>query len=270
MLCDGVNECGQHPSNFKDDGYIAQHKLPQQEVSVHYFFQGLSLISTKGLRRFVLIPLGINLCLFAGAFFYLIQHVQGWVDYLMSFIPQWLGFVEYVLWPLLVLSVVLSLAFSFTMIANFIAAPFNALLSEKVEQHLSGQTLPEQGLSAFIKDVPRMLGREWTKFVYCLPRALAFLLAFFLLPVVGQLLWFLFTSWMMAIQYCDYPYDNHKVPFHTMRAQLRKDLTGSYGFGMTVAIASMVPFLNLLVMPVAVCGATAMWVDRYKHSHYPT
>ena len=22
MLCDGVNECSQHPSNFKDNGYI--------------------------------------------------------------------------------------------------------------------------------------------------------------------------------------------------------------------------------------------------------
>jgi CysZ protein len=81
--------------------------------------------------------------------------------------------------------------------------------------------------------------------------------------------WFLFTSWMMAIQYCDYPYDNHKISFANMRSQLRGDLTGSYSFGITVSIASMVPFLNLLVMPVAVCGATAMWVDRYKQSHYP-
>ncbi len=236
---------------------------------MHYFFQGLSLLNTKGLRRFVLIPLSINLVLFAGAFFYLIQQVQGWVNSLMALVPDWLSFLEYLLWPVLVLSVVLSLAFSFTMIANFIAAPFNGLLAEKVEQHLSGQTIANQGFGAFLKDMPRMLGREWTKFVYCLPRALIFLLAFFLLPLVGQLMWFLFTSWMMAIQYCDYPYDNHKVPFHQMRQQLRADLTGTYGFGMTVAIASMVPFLNLLVMPIAVCGATALWVDRHKTAHYP-
>ena len=36
---------------------------------MHYFFTGLSLINTKGLRRFVLIPLSINLVLFAIAFF---------------------------------------------------------------------------------------------------------------------------------------------------------------------------------------------------------
>jgi CysZ protein len=236
---------------------------------MHYFFQGLSLLSTKGLRRFVLIPLTINLLLFAVAFFFLLQQVQGWVDYLMGFVPEFLSFLSYVIWPLLVLSTVLTLAFSFTMIANFIAAPFNALLSEKVEQHLTGQTLPDQGFAAFLKDVPRMLAREWTKFVYCFPRALVFLLAFFFIPLLGQLMWFLFTAWMMAIQYCDYAYDNHKVPFDTMRKQLRADLGGSYGFGMTVAVASMVPFLNLLVMPIAVCGATALWVDRFKTSHYP-
>lgn len=236
---------------------------------MHYFFQGLGLLSTKGLRRFVLIPLTINLLLFAVAFFFLLQQVQGWVDYLMGFVPEFLSFLSYVIWPLLVLSTVLTLAFSFTMIANFIAAPFNALLSEKVEQHLSGQPLPDQGFSAFLKDVPRMLAREWTKFVYCFPRALVFLLAFFFIPLLGQLMWFLFTAWMMAIQYCDYAYDNHKVPFDTMRKQLRADLGGSYGFGMTVAVASMVPFLNLLVMPIAVCGATALWVDRFKTSHYP-
>ncbi len=236
---------------------------------MHYFFQGLSLLTTKGLRRYVLIPLSINLLLFAAAFFYLLQQVQGWVDTLMSFVPEFLAFLEYLLWPLLVLSTVLTLAFSFTMIANFIAAPFNALLSEKVELHLTGQALPEQTLGAFMQDVPRMLGREWTKFVYCFPRALVFLVLFFMLPLIGQLLWFLFTSWMMAIQYCDYAYDNHKVPFDRMRQQLRADLTGSYGFGITVSIASMVPFLNLLVMPVAVCGGTAMWVDRYRSSHLP-
>jgi len=236
---------------------------------MHYFFQGLGLLSTKGLRRFVLIPLTINLLLFAVAFFFLLQQVQGWVDYLMDFVPEFLSFLSYVIWPLLVLSTVLTLAFSFTMIANFIAAPFNALLSEKVEQHLTGQALPDQGFTAFLKDVPRMLAREWTKFVYCFPRALVFLLAFFFIPLLGQLMWFLFTAWMMAIQYCDYAYDNHKVPFDTMRKQLRADLGGSYGFGMTVAVASMVPFLNLLVMPIAVCGATALWVDRFKTSHYP-
>ena len=96
-----------------------------------YFFQGLSLLSTKGLRRYVLVPLSINLVLFAIAFFYLLQQVGGWVEVLMGFVPEWLSFLSYLLWPMLVLSSVLTLAFTFNMVAKFIAAPFNALISEK-------------------------------------------------------------------------------------------------------------------------------------------
>ncbi|EOT4395614.1 hypothetical protein ACNDZN_003296, partial [Escherichia coli] len=29
----------------------------------------------------------------------------------------------------------------------------------------------------------------------------------------------------------------------------------------------MIPLLNLFIMPVAVCGATAMWVDCYRDKH---
>ena len=37
---------------------------------VHYFFEGFSLIKTKGLKRFVFVPLTINLVLFSVAFYY--------------------------------------------------------------------------------------------------------------------------------------------------------------------------------------------------------
>lgn len=236
---------------------------------MHYLFQGLGLLTTKGLRRFVLIPLTINLLLFSLAFFYLLQYVEGWVDMIMTFVPDFLAFLSYVIWPLLILTTVLGLAFSFTMVANFIAAPFNALLSEKLEQHLTGTILPDQGISSFIKDIPRMLQREWTKFAYCVPRAILFLVLFFILPVLGQVLWFLFTSWMMAIQYCDYPFDNHKVPFSKMRQSLRAEWSSSFSFGISVSLASMVPFLNLLVMPAAVCGSTVLWLERHKIKTLP-
>ena len=61
-----------------------------------------------------------------------------------------------------------------------------------------------------------MLNREWQKLWYSLPKFVGlFLLSF--IPVIGQtiipVLTFLFTCWMMAIQYCDYPFDNHKIFF---------------------------------------------------------
>jgi CysZ protein len=153
----------------------------------------------------------------------------------------------------------------FGTLANWIAAPFNGLLAEKIELHLTGQSLGDSGLIDIVKDVPRTLGRELSKFTYYLPRAIGFLLLFFILPVAGQVLWFLFSAWMMAVQYCDYAFDNHKISFTEMRRTLQSSRANCFSFGIAVSIGSMIPIVNFLVMPVAVCGATAMWVDDLRH-----
>ena len=236
---------------------------------MYYFFRGLTLIQTKGLKRFVLVPLSINLILFSFAFYILLQQVNAMISAVQQYLPSWLHWLEYLLIPLGVMTLVIGLAYSFTMIANFIAAPFNGLLSEKVEAHLTGKNLPDTGWSGFVKDIPRMLGREWQKLRYALPRAIILFVLFLFLPVVGPVLWFLFTSWLLAIQYIDYPYDNHKIDFHIMRAQLRSQPAESFAFGISVNIACMIPLFNLFVMPIAVCGATAMWVDKLTDLNDP-
>ena len=72
---------------------------------------------------------------------------------------------------------------------------------------------------------------------------------------------------MAAIQYCDYPFDNHKVSFADMRQALAQRRIHNLSFGTGVSLCTMVPVLNFLIMPIAVCGATAMWVDNYR-SHF--
>jgi CysZ protein len=69
---------------------------------------------------------------------------------------------------------------------------------------------------------------------------------------------------MMTIQYVDYPFDNHKVPFPEMRDALKQKRGQALSFGAVVMLLTMVPIINLFVMPIAVCGATAMWVDHYR------
>lgn len=236
---------------------------------MYYFFRGLTLIHTKGLKRFVLVPLSINLLLFSFAFYVLLQQVSAMVSAVQQYLPGWLHWLEYLLIPLGVMMLVIGLAYSFTMVANFIAAPFNGLLSEKVEAHLSGRVIPATTTAAFVKDIPRMLGREWQKLLYALPRAIILFVLFLFLPLVGPVLWFLFTSWLLAIQYADYPYDNHKIDFRSMRQQLRSQPGTSFAFGVTVNIACMIPLFNLFVMPIAVCGATAMWVDKLAAQNDP-
>jgi len=237
-----------------------------------YFFKGFELIRVKGIRRFVFIPLTINLILFSIAFYFMFIQL----DHYMSLLDNWLwdGFkwLSTLLWPFLVLTVLVLFSFLFSTIANWIAAPFNCLLSEKIERILLGSQLPKQqyangGAMDVIKDIPRTLHREWRKLVYYLPRAIGLFILMLVLPVFGQIIWFLFTAWMIAIQYKDYPFDNHKIPFEEMRNRLKHHQARSYSFGISVAIFTMIPLINLVVMPVAICGATALWVDNYRDEY---
>lgn len=234
----------------------------------HYFFEGFSLITTKGLKRFVFVPLAINLVLFAVAFYFLFGQIDDGIRALIDLVPEWLGWaatvVKFILWPLAVISVLLIFALVFGTLANWIAAPFNGILSEKVERYLSGQALGDEGVMGLIKDVPRTLSREMAKFTWYLPRAIGFFLLFLFLPVFGQVLWFLFNAWMMSIQYCDYPYDNHKIAFTRMRLHLGQHKSRAFSFGTMVNLFSLIPIVNFIVMPVAICGATAMWVHELK------
>ena len=235
---------------------------------VHYFAEGWRLISRPGIKRYVVLPLLVNVLLMGSAFWWLFSKLGGWIPQMMEHVPDWLQWLSYLLWPITVISVVLVAGYLFSTITNLIAAPFCGLLAEQLEGQLTGKPLPDSGMVGLVKDVPRIMAREWRKLAYYLPRALVLLLLYFV-PVVGQtaapVLWFLFSAWMLAIQYCDYPLDNHKVSFADMRRALRQNKVHNLQFGALVSLFTLIPVLNLVILPVAVCGATAMWVDRYRH-----
>lgn len=239
---------------------------PQSQVlsGFHYFLHGWQLLRQRQFLPFVLFPILINVVLMIGLVWVFFANVSDWLNLLL---PSWLEWLSAVLVPLIFILLLMGFYFAFTTLANFIAAPFNALLAEKVELHLTGEKLDEMSLGQILKDVPRMLKREWQKMMYSIPRLLAiFLLGF--VPLLGQtivpVIAFIFSAWLVAIQYCDYPFDNHKITFSRMRNALAQNKVMNYSFGTFVTLFTMIPFVNLVVMPVAVCGATAMWVAEYR------
>lgn len=246
---------------------MALHRTGASGNGIHYFAQGWQLIRLPGIRRFVIVPLALNFLLMGGAFIWLFFRLEQWLPALMSYVPDWLHWLNYLLWPLTVIFVLLVFSYFFSTVANWIAAPFCGLLAEQLEAKLTGKPMPDSGWAGMVKDIPRIMKREWQKLAWYLPRALVLLLLYFI-PGFGQtvapVLWFLFSAWMLSIQYCDYPFDNHKVSFRQMRTSLKRHKTDVMQFGALVSLFTMVPILNLAIMPVAVCGATAMWVDRYR------
>lgn len=240
---------------------------PQNQVGLgfHYFIYGWKLLLKRQFLPFVIFPILINTVLMVGLIWAFFANIGGLLTLML---PSWLEWLSFILIPLIFLMILVGFYFAFTTLANFVAAPFNGLLAEKVELQLTGEPLGDMSFGAMLKDVPRMLKREWQKMMYSIPRLIVlFVLGF--LPVVGQtivpVLTFMFGAWLIAIQYCDYPFDNHKISFQRMRNALAQYRTLNFTFGALVSLFTMIPFVNLVVMPVAVCGATALWVNEYRH-----
>lgn len=231
--------------------------------------EGLRLIRQPGLRRFVVVPLLVNSVLFTALIFAAVSGFEWLIGYLLGMLPEWLHWLQYLLWPLFAVSVLLILAYTFTLLANLIAAPFNGVLAEAVEKHLTGQPLEETGAwRSLLADIPPSLTSEVHKLGYFALRALPLLLLFLIpgINLMAPLLWTLFSAWMLALQYADYPMDNHGLKFREQRPRLRGRRVLLLGFGLTVLGLMLIPVVNFLAMPAAVAGATVLWVRELSQA----
>ena len=237
-----------------------------------YVGVGARLVRTPGLRRFVWVPLAINMLVFGGLGWWLYGLSTGWI-------ASWSLFESFADWKIFralafllkwVFTVVLffGLAYAFTLLANLVGAPFNGLLAERVEAHLLGEASdPAPTWLSLIKSLPRLLGSEVRKLLYLLVWMVPLLILQFIpvFNIAAPVLIFLFGAWMFALEYFDYPMGNHGLLFKDVRRALRGQRRSALGFGVVVAALSLVPILNLFIMPVAVAGATAMYVDHFRH-----
>ena len=95
-----------HPSN--------PVKLAQINHSgASYFLKGFQLIQQKGVRRFVFIPLAINVLLFSFAFYFVYLELTNYMESLMAWLPNWLDWLNVILWPLALITVLVIFFFCF-------------------------------------------------------------------------------------------------------------------------------------------------------------
>ena len=240
--------------------------MKNSHSGMHYLLEGVRLIRQPGLRRYVAIPLLVSIVFFSVAVFGLTHWLEQLIALLLGYLPGWLDWLRYLLWPLFAVAGVLIIFYTFSLITNLIAAPFNGMLAEAVEKYLTGQPIETGGWQALLKDfIPSILS-ELRKLLYFLLRALP-LGILFLIPginIAAPFIWVLFSAWMLAIEYVDYPMANHLLHFSAQRKLLRKRRVLSYGFGGSSLLMTMIPVVNFFAMPVSVAGATAMWVGDLR------
>jgi CysZ protein len=233
-------------------------------LGFQYAMEGLRLIARPGLRRYVMVPFLINLVVFGAMIWFGMDQFESLLD---RWLPQdsWLAYVRWILWPLFALAFVLIVFYTFTVVANLFGAPFNDMLSAKVEALLCGQK-PDDGAESIFAAVGPAIKSELHKLSYFLPRALPLLLLFIIpgINAAAPFIWGLFSAWSLALEYTEYPFGNNGIRFRQQRQVMKQRRMTSLGFGGGVMLMMIIPGLNFLAMPAAVAGATALWVDRIK------
>ncbi len=233
-----------------------------------YLMRGFQLMWQPGVRLFVWVPLVINILSVIGLFLWLWPPIQGAVDGWLAQLPDWLKWLSFLIWPLVWLLAMIVFCLILTITANLFGAPFNGFLAARVEEQLTGKKpdsglgLWEEGLMGFVTELRKLM----FFMTWAIPLAILSLVLLFLpgLNVLIPVLWGLFGAYMLALEYVDYPAANHGLSFAEKRQVLAKDRLLTLGFGGTVTLATALPLLNLLVMPAAVAGATAMWVEHLR------
>lgn len=230
-----------------------------------YLTRGARMLTHPKLRLFVIVPLLVNILIFGSLIGVGFGYLSAMMDSLLLGIPDWLDFIEWILWPLIGITVSLITGYLFTAVALVIASPFNALLAEKTEELVTGHPVDAlEGLGAALLALPRSILRELAKLLYYVPMAVFVLVVSFIpgINAVAPVLWLLLGAWMMSIQFVDYPMDNHQLSFADVKEAVRSRRLSTMGFGGLVALCTGIPIVNFFVVPAAVVGATLLWCEE--------
>jgi CysZ protein len=235
-------------------------------VGFRYLLKGQRWVARHGKQYgFGLIPGLITLVLYVAALVALATWGEDFVSWATPFADDWSspwqglfrGFLTVVLFALALLLAVLT----FTAVTLLIGQPFYENLSEKVDRDVSPDgTAPESGLPLWrelwisARDSLRIVVRA------VLWAVLLFALGF--IPVVGQtvvpVIGFFVTGFFLTEELTAVALQRRGVELRARLTLLRSRKTLIWGFGTPLALAFVVPFVAVFLMPGAVAGATLM------------
>lgn len=254
--------------------------LTELTAGPHYLTRGLNLIRKRQLRPYVIIPLLINIVLIVALIALLGWQLHVWLDVLVAWmtgslgwLPGWLSWLPEVLatilWWIGFVFAILVFCYFFTFLAILVASPFNGLLSSRVELLLIGEE-PDTGMSMMgemadaVFGTIRMLVFSLSRM--CLLGIVTLILMF--IPVINVIipaLWFIFGAFILAFEYLDAPMGNRGMKFADKLEHVRSRRMRHIGFGSIVTLATLIPIVNLIIVPAAVAGATCLYLDTTGH-----
>lgn len=186
--------------------------------------------------------------------------VQDWIPD-----PQTAGWVGKLITAVFIIFMFLIMSWTFILLTGIISAPFNSLLSYRIEQKLIGATITndaQKSFSMLLKSLGSTFINEAKKLVFILAlTALAFVLNIFpLFYPVGIFL----LALVLAIQFVDYSWSRHDLTFSQCVGDLFKNIFSYGGYGLVFLVMITIPLINALVPALATSFFTVLWLKRQK------
>lgn len=186
--------------------------------------------------------------------------IQNWIPD-----PKTAGWVGKIITAIFIIFMFLVTSWTFILVSGLISAPFNSLLSSRIEEKLLGKKSSNDKESTF-KDLVRNLGstffNEVKKMVFILIlTALAFLLNLF--PLFYPIGIFLLAL-VLSIQFIDYSWSRHEMSFSQCVSDLFKNVLSYGGYGLVFLLLITVPIINALVPAIATSFFTVLWLQKQK------
>jgi len=162
----------------------------------------------------------------------------------------WLAFY-YVAWVFIYVTTVALVLVGGLLFANVLAAPIYDIVSVAIERELRQGQVEEVSLWASIRLIPEELKKVFA----------ILSISLFLLLIPGVNLFALFvTAFLIGWDFYDYSLARRGWSFRQRWDFVRGDVWAVMGLGLWLTI----PFIQLLLMPLAVAGGTMLSLDRLE------
>ena len=236
-----------------------------------YLLKGMRFIGQhKSLLKYSIIQVGITCLNFILSLYFVITNGKMIFDEKIGgaawLAGEWYLNVLYfvLIIPFFLILLVLSF-YLILLISQIIIAPFNAAMSEKVEELYTGRKYKDP--LPFFRAVWRDIRNEIIKVLIFLA-IFVVQLPLLLIPGIGAVLFsitlVLSSMFTLTFDLLDYPMERDNLKVAKRFAIIRKNPGICFGYGGIVYLIFLVPLVNILIWPVLITSGTLLYIDKFQ------
>jgi len=213
-------------------------------------------------------PLAITLLLDALAFFFAFSWMR---EGIVGILPQH-GYGSWAATAISVfaaIAVVLLLGWTFAWLFLTLASPFQDYISAAVERERKGDISPDPtGFGGFFKSFARSALQAVILLAVTIP-----ILVLGFIPIIGPVIVFAWSAFAMGFSFVTIPAGRIAGRLRDRFAFARRHRGALFGLGAVISVATLIPLMSLLCMPLFVVAGTLLYLEaaedersRERHS----